>query len=161
MATVWYFWHDFIHRCTTFMYLQYGRPLIYHLLSNVWKASYTISASIFVDVPYWPLYSTGKFICCVVSHPSQWYFHFCEEIVMVWTHIGWVRWMFSTWGYPVLRLLWIASLPSQNVLIHRVNVRYGNAASPHASHSVAAGPIAQLRNEPPKFFKIKMCQAMT
>ena len=27
-------------------------PLIYHLLLNVWKASYTISASIIVDVPY-------------------------------------------------------------------------------------------------------------
>ena len=28
--------------------------LIYHLFPNVWKASYTICASIFVDVPYCP-----------------------------------------------------------------------------------------------------------
>ncbi|KAJ4445534.1 hypothetical protein ANN_12214 [Periplaneta americana] len=27
-------------------------PLIYYLLPNVWKASYTISAAIFFDVPY-------------------------------------------------------------------------------------------------------------
>ena len=26
MATVWYFWHGFVHRGTTFMYLQYSRP---------------------------------------------------------------------------------------------------------------------------------------
>ena len=31
--------------------------LICHHLPNVWKASYTISASIFIDVPYLPLYS--------------------------------------------------------------------------------------------------------
>ena len=52
-------------------------------LPNVWKASYTISASIFVDVPYWPPYSTDKFISCVVPGPSQWLFHFSEEIVIV------------------------------------------------------------------------------
>ena len=40
--------------------------LIYHLLPNVWKASYTISMSIFVDVPYWLPYSMDKFISCVV-----------------------------------------------------------------------------------------------
>ena len=36
-------------------------PLIYHLLPSVWKASYTISATIFVDVPYSPPYSKDKF----------------------------------------------------------------------------------------------------
>ena len=36
----------------------------------------------FVDVPYWPLYSTDKFISCVVPGPSQWFFHFGEEIVI-------------------------------------------------------------------------------
>ena len=35
------------------MYLQYSRPFIYHLFPNVWKASYTISTSVFVDVPYY------------------------------------------------------------------------------------------------------------
>ena len=38
--------------------------LIYHLLPNVWKASYTISASIYVGVPYLRPYSTDKFISC-------------------------------------------------------------------------------------------------
>ena len=74
------------------MYLQYNRPLIYHLLPNIWKASYTIGASIFVDIPYWPPYSMVNFISCVVPGPSQWFFHYGEEIVIAWTHIGWVRW---------------------------------------------------------------------
>ena len=42
----------YIYRGTTFMYLEYSPPLIYHYLPNVWKASYTISTSIFVDVLY-------------------------------------------------------------------------------------------------------------
>ena len=94
MATVRYFWRGF-------MYLQCSHPLIYHLLPNVWKASYTISASIFVDVPYWQSYSTDKFISCVVPGPSQWFFHFGEEIVIAWTHVGWVRWMFQNLPLPV------------------------------------------------------------
>ena len=61
-------------------------PLIYPLLPNVWKVSYTIRASIFVDVLYWWPYSTDKFISCVVLGPSQWFFHFGEEIVIAWTH---------------------------------------------------------------------------
>ena len=85
MVTVQYFWHGFIHRGTTFMYLQYSHPLIYHLLPNVWKASYTISTSTFVDVPHWTPYSMDKFISCVVPGSSLWFFHFGEEIVIVWT----------------------------------------------------------------------------
>ena len=72
MATVQYFWYGFNHRGTTFMYL-------YHLLSNVWKVSYTISMSIFVYVPYLSPYSTDKFISCVVPSPSQWFFHFGDD----------------------------------------------------------------------------------
>ena len=69
---------------TTFMYLLYSHPLIYHLLTNVWKASYTITASIFVDVPYWSPCSTDKFISCVVPDPPHWFFHFGDEIVLSW-----------------------------------------------------------------------------
>ena len=59
MATVRYFWHGFIHRGLTFMYLQDIRaPLIYHISPDFWKTSYTISAFIIVDVPYWPPYIT-------------------------------------------------------------------------------------------------------
>ena len=135
MATVWYFWHDFIHRDTSFIYLQYSHSLIYHLLPNVWKASYTISASIFVDVAYCPSYSMDKFISYIVPGPTQWFFHFGEEIVIAWTHIGWVRWMFSTWGRLVRRLSWTASLTSWNALTHHATVQYGKAASPHASRN--------------------------
>ena len=45
--------------------------LIYHLLPNVLKASYNISTSIFVDVPYWQPYSTETFISCIVPGISQ------------------------------------------------------------------------------------------
>ena len=38
--------------------------------ANCWTASYTIIASIFVDVPYSPNYSSDKFILCVVPGPS-------------------------------------------------------------------------------------------
>ena len=67
------------------MYLSYSRPLIYHLLPNVWKLSYNISTSIFLDVPYRPPYSTDKFIYCVVPGPSQWFFCFGKVIVIAWT----------------------------------------------------------------------------
>ena len=39
---------DLQHLCT----FNKVAPLIYHFLPNVWKASYIISASIFVDVLY-------------------------------------------------------------------------------------------------------------
>ena len=80
MATVRYFWHAFIHKGTTFMYLQYLSPF-----AKFWKASYTVSASIFVDVPYCRPHSPDKFIACVKPGPSQWFFHFDEEIVIAWT----------------------------------------------------------------------------
>ena len=66
METGRYFWHGFIHRRTIFMYLQHSPPFIYHLLTNVLSSSCTIS---FIDVPYWPPYSTNKFISCVVPGP--------------------------------------------------------------------------------------------
>ena len=93
MVTARYFWHGCIHSGITVMYLQYSRPLIYHLLPNVWKTSYTISASNFVDVPYWPPYRTDKFFSCIIPGHLQWFFPFGEEIVIAWTQIGWVRWM--------------------------------------------------------------------
>ena len=86
MTTIRYSWHGFIDRGSTFMCLQYSRPLIYHLLPNIWKASYTYSASIFVDVPNWLPYSTDQFISYVAPCPSQWFFHCGEEIVIAWTN---------------------------------------------------------------------------
>ena len=79
------------HLCTFKMVAS----LIYHLLPILWKASYTFSTAIFVTVPYWLPYNTDKFIFCVVPGPSQWFFYFGEEIVIVWAHIGRVRWMFQ------------------------------------------------------------------
>ena len=85
---------------TTFVYLQYSRPPYF---SPFAKCLYTISASIFVDIPNWPFYSTDKFISWVVSGPSQWFFHFGKEIVIAWTHIGWVRWMFQNLQFPAVQ----------------------------------------------------------
>ena len=67
--------------------------VLYYLLSNFWKVSYTISTSIFVDVLYWLPYYMDKFIFCVAPDSSKWLFHFGEEIVITWTHFGWVQWM--------------------------------------------------------------------
>ena len=85
------------HLCTFNIFA----PFIYHLLPNVWKASYNISTSIIVDVPYWPPYSKDKFTSCVVLGLSQWFFHFGKEIIIAWTPIGWVWWMFQTLPLPV------------------------------------------------------------
>ena len=77
-------------------------PLIYHLLPNVWKASYTIRTFIFVDVPHWPPYSTDKLISCVVPGPSQWFFHFGEESTPV------VQWL----SYSPLDPRFAGSIPA-------------------------------------------------
>ena len=82
------------------IYFNVDAALIYHLLPNVWKASYIISASIFVNVPYRPPYSTDKFISCVLPGLSQWFFHFEGEIAIAWTHIEWARWMFHKLPLP-------------------------------------------------------------
>ena len=108
--------------------------LIYHLLPNVWKALYTNSASIIVDVPYWPPYITDKLIFCGVPGPSQWFFHFGEKIVIQQGSKE-LNCVDLHGGRPVRRLSWTASLPSRNALTHRATVRYGNASSTHASRS--------------------------
>ena len=83
------------------LHIQYSCPP--YLLSNVWKASYSISASIFVRCSIWLLYSTDKFISCVVPSPSQWFFHSGKEITIAWTHIGWLRWMFQNLPLPAVQ----------------------------------------------------------
>ena len=35
-----------------------------------------------------------------IPGPSQWFFHFGEEIVITWPHIGWVRWIFQNIPLP-------------------------------------------------------------
>ena len=35
MATVWYFWHGFIHRSTAFIYLQYSHPPLFITFSQM------------------------------------------------------------------------------------------------------------------------------
>ena len=121
--------------------------LIYHLLPKVWKVSYTISASIFVDVPYWPPYSMNKFISCVTLDPLQWFFHFDNGIIIAWTHIRWELWMFQNLPLPAEQEIRDNSsgvtpcivIKNDGVLYHQV--------SPHAScgpwkHSCVLWPHA-------------------
>ena len=75
-------------------------PLIYHLLPNVWKASYTVSASIIVDVSFDHPVARISLISCVVPGPSQLFIHFGEEIAIAWTHIGCVRCVFQNPPLP-------------------------------------------------------------
>ena len=125
------------------------RPRIYHLLPNVWKASYTISASIFVDVPYWPPYSRDKVISCVVPGPSQWLFLFGKEIVIAWTNMGWVRWMFQNLPLPATQGVHDSSISvtscicmkNDGVLYHHM-LWCDNTALPHVSHSPWKHPCA-------------------
>jgi hypothetical protein len=46
-------------------------PHVYHLLPNLWKASYSISASTSSDVQQWPPYSTGNLLSYARTCPSQ------------------------------------------------------------------------------------------
>ena len=124
MATVQYFWHSFIHRSATFVYLQYSRLLIYHVLPNVWKASYTINTSIFVEVPYWPPIALISSSLVSYRVPRS-----GEEIVIAWTHIGWVRWMFHNLPLPAAQEVRDSSgvtpcivLKIDGVLYHQVSM---------------------------------------
>jgi hypothetical protein len=58
-------------------------PHVHHLLPNLWKASYTIIVSTAVDVQQWPPYSTNSHLYCVVTRPSQLFFHFGEDVIIV------------------------------------------------------------------------------
>ena len=110
METVRYFWHCFIHRGTTYTYLQYSRlPLFNTFCQMFGKRQHFCWCSV------WAPYSTHKFISCVVPGLSQWFFHFGEEIVIQQGSKELSAVLFSTWGRPVRRLSWTASLPSRDL----------------------------------------------
>ena len=90
MATLRYFWHGFIQ----------GYNIYVPYLSNFCQMFGRRRTPSVRPSLYWPPYSTDKFISCVVPGPSQWFFHFGEEIIITWTHIGWVRWMFQNLPLP-------------------------------------------------------------
>ena len=86
------------HVCTINIVAPYLSPFAKSLEGII-----TVSASISVDVPYWPPNSTDKFLCCVVPGPLQWFIHFGEQIVIAWTHTRWVRWMFQKLPLPAAK----------------------------------------------------------
>ena len=98
-------------------------------LANVWKASYTISASIFDDDPHWPPYSTDKFISCFVPVPSQRFFHYGEEIVITWSRIRWVRWMFQNLTLPATQEVRDSSSVTPCIVMKNDGVLYHQVSS--------------------------------
>ena len=47
----------------------------------------------------WPVARISSSLVLYQVSP-QWFFHFGEEIVITWTHIGWVRWMYQNLSLP-------------------------------------------------------------
>ena len=126
------------HLCT----FNIVASLIYHLFPNVWKAPYTISASIFVDVTYWPPYSTYKFISCTVPGPSQWFFHFGEEVVIAWTHNELVWWMLKNLPFPAAQEVRDRSGATPCIVMKNDRVhRCGASGSMRACHAAGPGSI--------------------
>ena len=135
MAIVRYLWHGFIHRvqhlCT---FNIVPLPLISHLLPNVWKASYTISTSIFVDVLYWLPYCTDKFISSVVPGSSKLFFLNGKEIIIAWTYIGWVQWMFQNFPLPAAQEVCDSSSVTPFIVMKNDGVLYHQASSFSPEH---------------------------
>ena len=109
MATVRHFWHGFSHKGYNIYVPSVYSPPLFITVYQIFGRRCTKSAPIFVDVPYWPPYSTDKFISCVVTVPSQWFFHFGEEITIAWTHIGWLLWMFQNLPLPAAQEVRVSS----------------------------------------------------
>ena len=95
MATVRYFWHSFIHRVLSFIYLQHSRPPSFITFFQMFGRRRKPSACPSFLVFHIDRHIADKFISCVIPCPSQWLFYFGEEIVITWTHIGLIRWMFQ------------------------------------------------------------------
>ena len=118
MVTLWYLWRGFIHRGTTFNIVA---PLI--TFCHMFGRRRTPSTCHLCWCSYWPPYSMDKFISCVVSGPSQWFFHFGKEIIITWTHFGWVQWMVQNLPLPAVQksmtaVVWFLAL-SDGVLYHQ------------------------------------------
>ena len=131
MATVRYFWHGFIRRGTTFVYLQHSRP---PYLSSFSKCLGDVIHHQRVHL-CWPPYSTDKFISCVVPGPSQWFFHYGEEIVISWTYIGWVWWMFQNLPLPVVQEVRDSSSGVTPCIVMKNNGVMYHQVPPNASRS--------------------------
>ena len=99
------------------------------------RASYCLLHSGGLGVPYWSPSSTDKFISCVVPGPSQWFFHDGIEIIIAWTHIGWMRWMFHNLPLPVAQEVRDSSGVTPSIIMKNDGVQY-HQVSQHASHSL-------------------------
>ena len=82
------------------MYLQYSHP---HLFITFAKCLEGVVHHQHIHLCWCSVltsYSTDKFISSAVLGPLQWFFHFGEEIIIAWTHIGWIQCMFQNLPLP-------------------------------------------------------------
>ena len=83
MATVRCFWHGFIHRGTTFIYVQNSRPPYSSPFAKCLKgATHNQPFHLCWCSVYWLPYITDKFTSCVVPGLSKWLFHYSGELVI-------------------------------------------------------------------------------
>ena len=101
MATVRYFWHGFIHKGTTFMYLHYCRPLY---LSPFAKCLQRVVHDQRVHLCWYSVLDrpTARISSSLVLHrfPRSSPFTLPKRSLIAWTHIGWVRRMFQNLPFP-------------------------------------------------------------
>jgi hypothetical protein len=76
---------------------------MFTIFCQMWKAWHTISVSTSDDIRQCPPCSMNNLFSCVVTCPSQWFFHFGEEIVTAWTHIRQVWQMFQYLPSPAAK----------------------------------------------------------
>ena len=86
IASVRYFWHGYIHRCTTFMYLQYNRPPLFITFCQMFGRRRTPSArpSLMFRIDR-PMDRISSSLGLYVPGLSLWLFHYGEDIVIAWT----------------------------------------------------------------------------
>jgi hypothetical protein len=78
----------------TFAFLQYNHPPCVPPSVKVLEGIIHHQRVSSVDVQQWPPYSMNNLLSCAITCPSQWLFHFGEEIMIARTHIAWIWRMF-------------------------------------------------------------------
>ena len=126
--TVRYFWHGFIHRVQHLCAFNIVAPL-FITFCQMYGRRRTLSTRpsllmFRIDRPIARISSSR-----VVPGPSQWFFHFGEEITIAWSHIGGVRWMLQNLPLPETQevrdnsgsvIPWIV-MKNNEVLYHQVS----------------------------------------
>ena len=78
----------------------------------------------------------------MVPGPSQWFCHFGEEIVLAWTHIEGVRWMFQNLQLPAALEVRDSNSGATKLKVHRCCTPVNTAMSEisYSFHYVSSNP---------------------